>query len=249
MTWEAGGALVESGSVRASARVVWRRKELVLLPGVATVVVGGLLSLLVWAEVWAGGSVVLGVAGALVVAVAATFSNAVTLIAADDALRGRPVGIGSCWVRAARRLPVIAGWAPVGALGVVGTLLLVGMGWSSANYLVLPALVLDGVGVREARRSAREAYRRDRGRFMRGSAWMTMPVQVALLPCLVVFALGLTVTDRALGAQMVAGAVLCLGVAVAVTASLYGVFRVTLYREPAGVATAPGPVLRVSEVE
>ncbi|WP_224278079.1 hypothetical protein [Streptomyces sp. LS1784] len=91
--------------MRALARVVWRRKELVLLPGVATVVVGGLLSLLVWAEVWAGG--------------------------------------------------------------------------------------------------------------------------------------------------LVAGAALCLGAAVTVTASVYGVFRAALYREPAGVvtATAPGPVLRVSEVE
>ncbi|MEV7184140.1 hypothetical protein [Kitasatospora sp. NPDC093102] len=237
--------------MRALARVLWRRKELVLLPAVATVVVGGLLSLLVRAEVWAGGSVVLGVAGVSVVVVAATFLNAVTLIAADDALHGRPVGIGSCWVRAARRLPVIAGWAPAGALGIVGALLLVGAGWSSANYLVLPALVLDGGGVREARRSSREAYRRDRGRFVRGSVRMAMPVQVALLPCLVVFVVGLTVTDRGLGALLMAGAALCLGAAVAVTSSLYGVFRAALYRESAGVATvpAPGPVVRVPEAE
>ncbi|MFG2916091.1 hypothetical protein ACGF0D_24795 [Kitasatospora sp. NPDC048298] len=236
--------------MRALARVVWRRKELVLLPGIATAVVGGLVWGLVRAELWTGGSVALGAAGAVVIAAAATFGSAVTLLAADDALCGRPAGIGSCWTRAARRLPAIAGWMPVGALGVVGALLLVGMGWSSANYLVLPALVLDGAGMREARRNSRAAYRRDRGRFVRGSSRMTMPVQVALVPCLVAFGMGLTVRDRGLGALLTAGAALCLGAAVTVTASLYGVFRAALYRDSVVEAAteAVRPALRVTEV-
>ncbi|MBD0670326.1 hypothetical protein [Streptomyces sp. CBMA156] len=246
-----------NGSVRASARVVWRRKELVLLPATATVVVGGLLALLVWAQVRVGGSVVLGVVGVLPVAVVATFLNAVTVLAADDALRGRPVAVGACWARAAARWRVIVAWAAFGLLGLLGSLLLVGTGWSMANYLALPGLVLDGAGVREARRSSREAYRRDRGRFMRGSVRRTIPVQLATFPCLVVFVAGLVATDRGLGARLMAGSALCLGAAVTVTASLYGVFRAALYRESAGaeVERAPAPAsasasaLHVSAVE
>ncbi|MFJ4593606.1 MULTISPECIES: hypothetical protein [unclassified Kitasatospora] len=190
----------------------------------------------------------LGVVGVVVLAVVATFLNAVMLIAADDALWGRPVAIRGCYARAAGRWRAIAGWAPVGALGVVGAMLLVGMAWSLASYLVLPAVVLDGAGVREARRRARESYRRDRGRFTEGSGAVTAPVLVTLLPSLVMFAAGLTLTGRGLGVLLMVGAALCLGVGVTASASLYGVFRVRLYLESKGAA-APEPAFHVSPVQ
>ncbi|MBV2155590.1 hypothetical protein [Kitasatospora sp. SUK 42] len=244
----------DSGSVRALVRVVRRRKELLLLPGIATAVLGGLSWLLVWVDLKVGESVALEVGGVLVLAVLATFFSAVTLLAADDALRGRPVAIGACYARAAGRLRVIAGWAPVGALLVLGALLVVGIPLSFACYLVLPAVVLDGVGVRTALRTSRAVHRRDRGRFMQGANAMTAPVLVSVLPALVLFVVGLTATDRGLGVLLMVGAALCLGAGVTVTASLYGVFRVLLYRESTGRPVAgpvepAGPVLHVSPVE
>ncbi|MFJ7243711.1 hypothetical protein ACIQWA_03605 [Kitasatospora sp. NPDC098652] len=244
---------------RRLAAVVWRRKRLLLLPGLTVAVVGGVAASVVWAEVLLGGSLVVGVAGLVVLLFLVTFGNAAMLIAADDALRGRAVGVGSSCARAAGRLPVIAGWAVGGALTMlVGAVLLVGVGWLMASYLVLPALVLDDVGVREALRRSREVYRREGWASARGSGWLALPVVLTLMPSLVVLVLGLTSKDRVLGALLVAGAVVCLGGGLAVTAGLSGVFRVRYYREATGRPVEAvsvqdvqqvQPVLHVSPVE
>ncbi|GHF66097.1 hypothetical protein GCM10018790_49970 [Kitasatospora xanthocidica] len=241
----------EAGSVGALARVVWGQKRLLLLPGIAAAGVGAVTGLLIWAEVQVGGSLVLGVAGVLVLSFLATFFNSVLLIAAADALRGRQVGIRSSCARAAGRVRAIAAWAPIGVVVLIGALLLVGMAWSMASYLTLPAMVLDGVGVRTALRGSRQAYRRARWRSLEGLSRMAMPAMVTFLPSPVVFILGLTATDRSLGTLLMSGAALCLGGGVTVTASLFAVFRARLYLESTAMVAA-GPLrggLHVSPVE
>ncbi|MFD9692421.1 hypothetical protein ACFWXO_42425 [Kitasatospora sp. NPDC059088] len=246
----------EGGSVRTLVGVVRRQKKLLLLSGVTVAVTVGAAALLVWAEVLLGGSVVVGAAGLVVLLFLVTFGNAAMLIAVDDALRGRAVGVWSSCARAAGRLPVIAGWAVGGALTIlVGAVLLVGASWVMVGYLVLPAMVLDGVGIREALRRSREVHRREGWTSVRGSSWVALPVVLTLLPSLVALVLGFTVKDRVLGVLSVAGAAVCLGGGLAVTASLSGVFRVRYYREAMGgpVEAVPvqpvQPVLHVSPVE
>ncbi|MFJ7280589.1 hypothetical protein [Kitasatospora sp. NPDC098663] len=67
-----------------------------------------------------------------------------------------------------------------------------------------------------------------------GSSWMAMPVLLSFRRSLVVLVLGLTAADQGLGVLLMSGAALCLGGGVAVTASLFGLFRVRLYREATG---------------
>ncbi|MFI9158123.1 hypothetical protein [Kitasatospora aureofaciens] len=75
--------------MRASVGVVWRRKKLLLLPGVTVAVVGGVAGLLTWAEVLLGGSLALGAAGLVVLSFLAVIGTSALLVAAADALRGR----------------------------------------------------------------------------------------------------------------------------------------------------------------
>ncbi|MEV7770239.1 hypothetical protein [Kitasatospora sp. NPDC086791] len=192
------------------------------------------------------------VAALLVLAVFATFFNAVLIVAADDALRGRPVRIGASYRRALRRLPAVVAWALVGAVVIVlGSVLLVGLPWVMASYLVLPAMMIDGSGVREAMRTSRQAFRAHGGDTTRGSIRTALPVTLSFVPSAVVFALGLTAADRLLGVLAVAGAALWLALAVTVTASLSGVFRVSHYREMTERRVEPvgRPAIRVSPVE
>ncbi|MEV7359357.1 hypothetical protein [Kitasatospora sp. NPDC091276] len=132
-----------------------------------------------------------------------------------------------------------------------GSLLLVGLSWAMASYLVLPAMMIDGIGVREAMRTSRQAFRARGGDTARSSTWIALPVLLSFLPSVAVFGLGLTAVDRVFGVLAMAGAALWLAVAVTVTASLSGVFRVRHYRELTGrPATAPTlPALHVSPVE
>ncbi|MFD4393715.1 hypothetical protein [Kitasatospora sp. NPDC058478] len=236
---------------------MWEHKALLLLPGIAGVVLAGLVGALALgvAGLWSGavlGNVALAVVAILVVAVFATFFNAVLIAAADDVLRGRPVGIGAGYGRALRRLPAIVVWALVGVVVIFfGSLLLVGIPWAMASYLVLPAMMIDGIGVREAMRTSRQAFRAHGGDTARSSTWIALPVTLSFFPSVAVFGVGLTAVDRALGVLAMAGSTLWLALAVTVTAGLSGVFRVRHYRELTGrPATAPTlPALHVSPVE
>ncbi|WP_371523121.1 hypothetical protein [Kitasatospora sp. NBC_01300] len=236
---------------------MWAHKTLLLLPGIAGVALAGVVGVLalgvtgLWSEALAG-DIALVVVAVLVVAVFATFFNAVLIVAADDALRGRPVGIGAGYGRALRRLPAIVVWALVGVVVIFfGSLLLVGIWWAMASYLVLPAMMIDGVGVREAMRTSRRAFRAHGGDSGRSSTWIALPVTLSFFPSVAVFGVGLTAADRVSGVLAMVGAALWLAVAVTVTASLSGVFRVRHYRELTGrPAPAPTlPALHVSPVE
>ncbi|MFJ4593605.1 MULTISPECIES: hypothetical protein [unclassified Kitasatospora] len=80
---------------------------------------------------------------------------------------------------------------------------------------------------------------------------MAMPVLLSFPLSLVVFVPGLTAADQGLGVLLMSGAALCLGGGVAVTASLFGLFRVRLYQEATGWEPEKRvePVIHVSAVE
>ncbi|UKZ02980.1 hypothetical protein BOQ63_002295 (plasmid) [Streptomyces viridifaciens] len=243
--------------MRQAAQVIRGHKALLLLPGIAGVVLAGVGGLLVMAVVglWPGaivGNLALGMTAILVMSTLATFFNAVLIVAAYDALQGRKVGVRSSYRRAVRRLPAIVMWALVGVVVVFfGTLLLIGIPWAMASYLVLPAMMIDGIGVREAMQTSRQAFKAHGGETTRNSTWIALPVVLSLPPSVVIFFLGLTAADQVSGALAMAGAALWLAVAVTATASLSGVFRVRHYWElacqPARVPRPSG--LNVSSVE
>ncbi|MFB7469427.1 DUF6159 family protein [Kitasatospora sp. NPDC056184] len=245
---------MRSKPVRASVRVVWEHKRLLLLPGGAWVVQAAVVAALVavGSALWSGDragavDVALVVVGVLLVTLVGTYANAALILAADQALQGRPVRIGRSCAAAAGRLPVIALWALVGVVAVslgalldrvplVGPLLerLFGIGWAVVTYLALPAMMIDGLGVRDAMRRARRIGRGSGGRIVRGSIWTSLPVLVAIAPVLTLLVLGLSSDDH-----LTAGlAVVCAGLLAAASATvgtgLAGVFRTRLYREAEG---------------
>ncbi|MEV7024202.1 DUF6159 family protein [Kitasatospora sp. NPDC093558] len=246
-----GGRMNGTRPVRESARVLWAHKQLLAMPGIAGVVVAAAIGLLVALEValWpqlggSAGNIALAVAGVALVTLICTFFNAALILAADDALSGRPVTVGRSYARAARRFPAIAAWAATGILvwlagallervPVVGWVLekALGIAWGFATYLVLPAMMIDGLGLRDALRNSGRSFGRDGGRIVRGSLWIALPALLAWLAALGLLILGFRSNDTALMILAAVGAGLLAAVATAVSASLSGVFRTRLYRE------------------
>ncbi|MFE6869232.1 DUF6159 family protein [Kitasatospora sp. NPDC057692] len=229
-------------------------KRLLLLAGGAWVVPAAMVGALVvvgsglWSEDGAGAAgVALAVVGVVVATLVGTYANAVLILAADQALQGRPVRIGRSCAAAAGRLPVIALWALVGIVAVsVGSLLdrvplvgpllerLFGIGWVVVTYLTLPAMMIDGLGVRDAMRRARQLCGSDGWRIVRGSIWISLPGLVATAPVLTILVLGLSSDGHLTAVLAVACAGLLTAVAATVSTGLSGVFRTRLYREVEG---------------
>ncbi|MFE2409601.1 DUF6159 family protein [Kitasatospora sp. NPDC059408] len=231
--------------------MVWAHKQLLVMPGIAGTALAAVIGLLVALAValWprldgSAGNIAFAVAGVALVSLVCTFFNAALILAADDALSGRPVTVGGSYARAARRFPAIAAWAAVGVLVWLGGALLervpvvgwvlekaLGIAWGFATYLVLPAMMVDGLGVREALRTSGRSFGRDGGRVVRGSLWIGLPTLLAYLAALGLLVLGFGSDDPVLTVLAAVCAGLLVAVATAVGAGLSGVFRTRLYRE------------------
>ncbi|MCX4748925.1 hypothetical protein OG455_25980 [Kitasatospora sp. NBC_01287] len=198
-----------------------------------------------------GGAAVLGGVGAFLLLLVATFLSAVLICAADDALAGRPVAIGVAFARAAGRLPGILGWSLLGGLlvaagalldrvPVVGLVLekVFGVALGMLGYLVLPAMMIDGLGVFAALGQAGRQVRRSAGAQVRGTLWTMLPLLLALIPAAVVFILAVESDSHALTVLAVAGVGGWLSLAAMFSMSLSGLFRTLVYRGTRTAAAA-----------
>ena len=258
---------------RASLAVLRQRKSLVLFPlisGVASLILAATFLLPAFAlspdvfddtggEIHPG-SYVLLFCMYVVLAFVTIFFNAALVHAADRALRGEDFTVGDSLRAARARIPAILPWALVSAsvsvvlraleerLGILGRIVgaLVGLAWTLVTYLVLPLLVLEGLGVRGAVRRSTELFKRTWGESVAGNvvialatallALLALPVPF-LAAVLGVFAGGV-VAVIALAAAVVLTVVWWVGLAV-VAGAVSGIYQTALYRYAADGWIAP----------
>ena len=248
---------------KASWGVLRQDKELALLPlfsFLAWIVVAATFVLAMVVVVgdgtggdsWTQNSVswVLAFVGYFALAYVMVFFNAAVICAADERLRGGDPTIGSALRGAADRAGVILPWAVLSATvslvlraiegrsGVVGRVVagLVGLAWSLVTFLVLPILVVERVGVRDAVRRSMELFKRTWGENVVTNGGIGLIAIVAILAGALVSVpfsvVGLPVLGLALGVAWFA--VVC-----CVTVALSGILQLALYRYAVD-GTVPG---------
>ncbi len=172
--------------------------------------------------------------------VIATFANAVIVALADARLRAQPISLRQALSDTVGRLPLLLGWSLLSAtVGFVLRLLeerlplagrigaaLAGVAWSLATVLVIPVLVVEGVGPVTAVRRSGRLFRERWGESLTGQAAIGLPIFLACLPVFVVGALVATQVAVAGVAIIALGA----GVMIAFTGALGAVFQTALYR-------------------
>jgi len=249
---------------KASWRVLREDKQLTLLPllsMVSTVVIAvsfllpiGLIARngtdgytaskpLVW---------VLGFCAYLVLTFVVVFFNAALVYAADRHLSGERVTIGEAIDAARARAHVLLPWVVLSATvsivlraleeraGIVGRIVgsIAGVAWSVVTFLVLPILVIEGIGPIAAVKRSGELFKRTWGENLMTNAGIGIVAMVATLagafPCVLLIMVGGPVAVLGIGVLVLWAISVAL-----VSATLTGILQVALYRFATG-AQAPG---------
>lgn len=208
--------------------------------------------------------------GYLVAAYVTIFFQSALVLAANERLSGGDPTLGSALSAASSNAGRILPWAIISATvsivlrslqersGFVGRLLLgaVGMAWTVVTFLVLPILVIEGTGVKEAVTRSGSAFKRTWGENVVGNAGVGLIGVIGMLVGVVVagpiVALGVVNDVAAVVVGGIALFVVWAIVVSVVTAALTGIFQTALYRfavlgeEPSGfshdqIAGAFGP--------
>jgi hypothetical protein len=245
---------------KASWHVLRSRKELAVFP-----VLSGVASLLVAivfltpavftfndANQPTAGSYVLFVAFYLVTAYVAIFFNAALISQANLALSGGDPSVAGGLRTAGRLWLRILPWALLSAtvslilraieerLGFLGRIVigLVGMAWNLVTYLVLPVLVLEGVGTKDAVRRSAAMFRGTWGENVLGNAGIGVFGFLLFLPSVALVALGAAAGGATLWACVIVAVVWGLLVMITV-AALSVIYQTALYRYAADGVAAP----------
>jgi Family of unknown function (DUF6159) len=185
---------------------------------------------------------ILGFVGYVVLAYVTIFFNAALVHAADERMRGGDPTLGSALRGAASRAAQILPWAIVSATvslilraiqergGIVARIAagFAGMAWSLVTFLVLPILVIEGLGVGAAIKRSSELFRRAWGEQVIANAGIGLVgfvAAIAGLPVLLLAATGIFVL-QVIGIGLFA---VWVGLVVCVTSALSGVFQTALY--------------------
>lgn len=194
----------------------------------------------------------------LVLAYITIFFNSALIHAANERLEGGDPTVGSALRGAAARAGRLLPWAAVSATvslllraveeraGTLGKIVsgIAGMAWSLVTFLVLPILVMEDIGVRDALRRSTEMFKGTWGENVAARIGFGLLGFLAVLPGLAAiagaFALGST-SDTASGITSVGVHPLLLTIGVVwilvaalVLATLSGIFQTALYRYAAG---------------
>lgn len=245
---------------KASWRVLKADKELLLLPVlsfVATIVVAvsflaPLLVNLDETTVEDPGAVgyVLLFAAYLVLAFITIFFNAALVSAANERLEGGDPTVGSAIRGALLRLGGIFQWSLVSATvslvlravqergGTLGRIVgsIAGIAWSLVTFLVIPVLVIERVSVGDAIRRSSSLFKRTWGENVAAQVGFGLLGFVAILPAVLVVALGVAAGGAVAVLAIAIAVVWALGVAMTLSA-LNGIFQTALYRYAAGLDT------------
>ena len=235
---------------KSSWAVLKADKELLLLPvlsAIATVIVAAtfIVPLLFTgsdtSEIGGTGYVVL-FAMYVVLAYITIFFNAALVHAAHERMHGGDPTVGSALRGAMARAGRILPWAIVSAtvsiilrsieerVGIVGRIVagFAGIAWSLVTFLVLPVLVIEGVGVADAIRRSGSLFKRTWGENVAAQIGFGLLGFALAIPALVLLFLAVS-AGSTLGAVLVVVAVLwIIGVSL-VMATLNGIFQTALY--------------------
>jgi hypothetical protein len=245
--------------VKASWAVLRADKELVVYPIVSTVLTLLVLALFAipvvatgaidrWGDgVWSFSDLVLAFLFYLVTYAVVIFCNAALVGAADIRLKGGDPTLGDGFRIAASRLPQILGWAVISATvglvlralaergGVLGVIAAAigGVAWGLVTFLVVPILVLEGIGPWAAVKRSGGLLRETWGEQIVGNAGIGLIFALVGVGVIIVGG-GLTALLLAAAAPLgVAVGALVVVVVVAIAllgTALGGIFTVALYR-------------------
>lgn len=245
---------------KESWRVLQSDKELVVLP-----VISGIASMIVAATF----VVPIAVAGNLeqpgtgtylvlflmyvTLAYVTIFFNAALVSAAHERLTGGDPTLGSALAGAASRAGKILPWAIVSATvsvilraieeraGVIGRLVasFAGMAWAVVTFLVLPIIVIEGIGVGDAVKKSGRLFKQTWGENLAAQVGFGLLGFAAVLPAIAVIVLGAFVGGGTLVAGLVVGVLWMILVAV-VIAALSVIFQTALYHFAADGSLPPG---------
>ncbi len=186
------------------------------------------------------------------------FFQAALIHAANDRLSGGSPTLGTAIAGAYARAGHILPWALLSATvsvvlravqertGLIGRLVvgLVGMAWTLVTFLVLPILVIEGTGVKDALSRSAGAFKRTWGENVVGNAGIglvsVLAMLLGVLVCapLIVVGIGSDLLALTIGGLVLA--VLWVIVVSVGTAALSGVFQTALYRYAVLGQDSPG---------
>ena len=238
---------------KASGRVLAADKELLVLPvmsGIATLAIAAtflvpFFSMLENADTEQPGATfyVLMFVMYVVLAFVTIFFNAALVHAADERMQGGDPTIGSALRGATSRVGIILPCALVSATvsvilqaleqraGVIGKIssAIAGLAWSLVTYLVLPILVIEGIGVVDAVKRSAEMFKRTWGENVAAQVGFGILGIFAALLAVPVIALGAAAGGVVLAVAVMVGVAWMVLVSV-VLAALSVIFQTALYR-------------------
>ena len=235
---------------KASWEVLKADKELMLLPVIsiaATVITVAtfFIPMLIAGE--GGTSFLLLVVMYFILAYITIFFNAALISAAHERLEGGDPTVGSALRGAASRAGRILPWALISAVvsvilktleeraGFLGSIVIrmVGMAWSVVTFLVLPIIVIEGMGAIEAVKRSVNLFRSTWGENLGAQVGLGIIGFLAILPGLAVLVLGIGIGGAA-GLPLIGLSVLWMVLVAVVMSALSGIFQTALYHFAVG---------------
>ena len=170
------------------------------------------------------------------------FFNAALISAAHERLEGGDPTVGSALRGAASRAGRIVPWALISAVvsmilktikkptGFLGRIVLrkVGLAWSVITFLVLPIIVIEGMGAGEAIKRSLNLLRSTWGEHLVAQVGFRIIGFLAILPGLVLIALGVAVGGPAT-LPLIGVSVLWMALLAVVVSAILGIFQAALY--------------------
>jgi hypothetical protein len=192
--------------------------------------------------------------GYVVLAFITIFFNAALVHAANERLGGGDPTLGSAIRGALLRVGRILPWAIVSATvsiilraieeraGALGRIVsgIAGIAWSLVTFLVIPVLVIEGVGVGDAIKRSGTLFKKTWGENVAAQVGFGLIGFLAIIPAFLVAA-GAIAAGGAIAVIGVAAAVVWGLLVVMVLSALNGIFQTALYRHAAGIEAGSGP--------
>lgn len=234
---------------RSSWAVLKADKELVLLPvisGIASLIVASsfILPIILPGSADIGGATIgLLLLMYFVLAYITIFFNAALISAANERLEGGDPTIGSAIRGAARRAGKILPWALLSAVvsvilraieervGLVGKIVIavVGMAWTVVTFLVLPIIVVEGIGTGKALKKSGSLVRNTWGENLAGHIGLGIVGFLLILPSIALVAAGIASVGTGVGGVAIGLGVLWGIIVMVVMAALTGIYQTALY--------------------
>ena len=234
---------------RSSWAVLKADKELVLLPvisGIASLIVASsfILPIILAGSADIGGATIgLLLLMYFVLAYITIFFNAALISAANERLEGGDPTIGSAIRGAARRAGKILPWALLSAVvsvilraieqrvGLVGKIVIavVGMAWTVVTFLVLPIIVVEGIGTGKALKKSGSLIRNTWGENLAGNIGLGIVGFLLILPSIALVAAGIASIGTGVGGVAIGLGVLWGIIVMVVMAALTGIYQTALY--------------------